>query len=217
MIEKQSFSLELKALSDEGTFEGYAAIFGNIDQGGDRIVPGAFAKSLKAVAGSGSVKMLWNHNPFEPIGVWDELVEDTKGLFGRGRLILDVAKAKEVHALIKAKAIGGLSIGYKTIKDAIENGVRLIKEADLFEISPVTFPMNTAAKITAFKSEGLTDIVDKLATGDRLTEREFERMAKGLGLSNAQAERAARIHLKGQGEPVKAEQEAIAFLKALRG
>jgi hypothetical protein len=215
-MDHQTVALELKALTDEGTFEGYAAIFGNVDQGGDRIVPGAFAKSLKKGGHGGSVKMLWNHSPLEPIGVWEELTEDAKGLFGRGKLILEVAKAKEVHALIKAKAIGGLSIGYRTVRDAIEQGVRMIKEADLYEISPVTFPMNTGAKITAVKAEGLGDLVEKLAAGDRLTEREFERMAKGLGLSNAQAERAARVHLKGQGDPVTADKSALQFLKALR-
>jgi hypothetical protein len=78
-------------------------------------------------------------------------------------------------------------------------------------------PMNERAKLTSVKSEGLAEITEKLRAGDRLTEREFEALAKGLGLSNSQAERAARVHLKGPGEPVEAVQSGDAFLRALLG
>lgn len=216
-MEKCAFPGELKALTDEGTFEGYAAVFGNVDLGGDKIEPGAFTKSLKRGGAFGSgIKMLWNHNPEHPIGVWQDLQENDKGLFGRGQFVLEVEKAKEAYALAKAKAIGGLSIGYRTVKSAMDGNVRVLKEVEVWEISLVTFPMNTAGKITAIKSEGLDGITEKLAAGDRLTEREFEQMVKGLGLSNSQAERAARVHLKGQGEPVEAAKQVQDFLKALR-
>lgn len=216
-MQTQSFPVEVKALTEEGTFEGYASIFDNVDNGGDIVAPGAFAKSLKKGGRNGSVKMLWNHNPDEPIGIWDEFVEDSKGLLAKGRFILEVGRAKEVYALMKARAITGLSIGYRTIKYDIVDNIRVLKELDLWEVSPVTFPMNVQAKISGVKSEGMEEITEKLAAGDRLTEREFERLAKGLGLSNSQAERAARVHLKGQGEPVEAASRAQAFLQALRG
>lgn len=205
MMETKDFDFEIKALSDEGVIEGYASTFGNVDHGGDKVAAGAFAESLTKTRENGRVvKMLWHHDPMQPIGVWDELREDAAGLFGKGRLVMGVERAREVHALMKSGAIGGLSIGYRTVKSRPDGNVRLLEKLDLHEVSPVTFPMNEAAKLTAVKAEGVEDIVNKLAAGDRLTEREFERLAKGLGLSNSQAERAARIHLKGQGEPVNA-------------
>ncbi len=209
--------LEIKSLTDEGVIEGYASIFSNVDYGGDKVMPGAFVESLAKSRQHGrTVKMLWNHDPSQPIGVWEDLAEDGKGLRGRGRLVMEVPKAREAHALMKAGAIGGLSIGYRTIKAEPDGNVRLLKQVDLFEVSLVTFPMNDRARLTAVKADGIEEIVEKLAAGDRLTEREFERMAKGLGLSNSQAERAARVHLKGRGEPAEAAKDVADFLAALR-
>ena len=210
--------LEIKSLSDEGVVEGYASIFNNVDHVGDKVMPGAFVDSLSKARQVGrTVKMLWNHDPSQPIGVWEDLAEDGKGLRGTGRLVMEVPKAREVHALMKAGAVGGLSIGYRTINSEPQGNVRLLKQVELFEISPVTFPMNDRAKISSVKAEGIDEIVEKLAAGDRLTEREFERLVKGLGLSNSQAERAVRVHLKGQGEPDEAADEAARFWAAMRG
>ena len=218
MMQTMDFGLEVKALDDAGTFEGYASIFGNVDSGGDKVAPGAFVEGLAQARQRGrTVKMLWQHNPDHPIGVWDDLAEDAKGLWGKGRLVMDVPKAREVHALMKAGAVGGLSIGYRTKEAAPEGNYRVLKKLDLFEVSVVTMPMNERAKVTAIKAEGLEDITEKLRAGDRLTEREFETLVKGLGLSNSQAERAARIHLKGPGEPAKAADDATRFWAALRG
>lgn len=218
-METKDFPLEVKAISDSGVIEGYASVFGNIDLGGDVVAPGAFTDSLKKAKAEGFVvKMLWHHDPKQPIGVWDELVEDSKGLHGKGRLVMEVERAREIHALAKAGAVGGLSIGYRTTKSSPHKGAVLLEQLELFEVSPVTFPMNVSATMTAVKAAGIEEIVEKLGAGDRLTEREFERMAKGLGLSNSQAERAARVHLKGQGEPADAAaKKAQAFLMALRG
>lgn len=217
-MEIKSFALEVKELTDEGVIEGYASIFGNVDNGGDKVMPGAFVEGLAKARQTGRrVKMLWNHNPDQPIGVWEDLAEDAKGLWVKGRLVMEVPRAKEAHALMKAGAIGGLSIGYRTKASEPEGNVRLLKSVDLYEISPVTFPMNERAKISSVKADGCEPIIEKLAAGDRLTEREFETLAKGLGLSNSQAERAARIHLKGQGEPAEAASEAARFWAAMRG
>lgn len=218
-MEHKGFAFEVKEVTAEGTIEGYAAVFGNVDRGGDKILPGAFVESLRKAAQQGqTVKMLFNHDPNQPIGVWEDLAEDAKGLWGKGRLVMEVPKAQEVHALLKAKALGGLSIGYVTDESDWDGNVRLLKSVQLYEVSPVTFPMNERAKISSVKSaEGAAEIIDKLAAGDLLTVREFEQLAKGLGLSNSQAERAARVHLKGQGEPAKAESDALEFLRALKG
>lgn len=217
-MERFDCGLEIKALSDEGVIEGYAAIFGNVDNGGDKIMPGAFIEGIAAARRGGrTVKMLWNHDPQTPIGVWEDLAEDAKGLWGKGRLVMEVARAREVHALMKAGAISGLSIGYRTKSFEPDGGVRVLKAVDLYEVSPVTFPMNDRARVTGVKADGLDPIITKLRAGDRLTEREFELLAKGLGLSNSQAERAARIHLKGPGEPAKAASEAQEFYRAMLG
>ena len=211
------FPLKVKSLTDEGTFEGYGSIFGNVDSYSEKVAPGAFIESLTKGRREGShVKMLWNHDPMQPIGVWEDLAEDSKGLWGKGRLILEVPKARETHALMKAGAIGGLSIGYREQEADQDGNVRVLKKLDLMEISPVTFPANTRAKITGVKSEALigAEILEKLKAGDRLTEREWGKVFKGLDLSNSQAERAVRVHFKGRGEPV-ATANGADFLSAL--
>lgn len=218
-METKAFGLEVKDISDAGVIEGYASVFDNVDEGGDRIAPGAFRDSIAASIQEGrKVKMLWQHDPSSPIGVWDGLSEDANGLLAKGSLVLDVAAAREAHALVKAGAVGGLSIGYRTIESRKDGNVRVLEKLELYEVSLVTFPMNRSAKITAVKGDGIDDLVEKLRAGDQLTQREFEYLAKGLGLSNSQAERAARVNLKGQGEPaVAAKSDAEEFYRAILG
>jgi len=131
--------------------EGYASLFGDQDQGGDIVTKGAYAGSLARLKAEGrQVKMLWQHDPAQPIGVWDEVREDDKGLFVKGRLLDSVARAREAASLIAAQAIDGLSIGYRTVK-ATKNdkGRRLLTELELWEVSLVTFPMLPSARIGA--------------------------------------------------------------------
>ncbi|WP_322865506.1 HK97 family phage prohead protease [Aquicoccus sp. G2-2] len=131
--------------------EGYASLFGARDQGGDIVEPGAYAASLGRIKGEGRrVKMLWQHDPTQPIGVWDEVREDERGLYVKGRLLESVGRAREAAALIAAGAIDGLSIGYRTLK-AVKNdkGLRLLKELELWEVSLVTFPMLPSARVGA--------------------------------------------------------------------
>jgi uncharacterized protein len=221
MMQTMDFGLEVKEmkLSDGRMIEGYASLFGMIDHGNDVIEPGAYKASLARMGDTGRrVKMLWQHDPSEPIGVWSEIAEDERGLYVKGQLLTDVARAREAAALIEAGAIDGLSIGYKTIRATKDSsGTRHLSEVDLWEVSLVTFPMLPSARVGAIKADALEEYVEKLKAGDRLTEREFECLAKGLGLSNSQAERAARVHLKGQGEPANAVQSGDAFLRALLG
>ena len=143
-------------VQDGKTIEGYASLFGSCDQVGAIVQPGAYAASLKALFASGrSVKMLWQHDPAQPIGIWDEVREDAKGLFVKGRLLDSVEKGREAAALIAAGAIDGLSIGYRTVKAAKnDRGQRLLTELELWEVSLVTFPMLPSARVGA-KGESL--------------------------------------------------------------
>jgi len=131
--------------------EGYASLFGTCDQGGDIVARGAYAACLKRLAGDGRrVKMLWQHDPTEPIGIWDEVREDGHGLYVKGRLLKEVARAREAAALIEAGAIDGLSIGYRTVRAAKDGqGRRLLSEVELWEVSLVTFPMLPEARVSA--------------------------------------------------------------------
>ena len=217
------FPIELKALGDDGSFEGYGAVFSNVDLGNDRVLPGAFVESLTRHRREGtSVKMLWNHNPSEPIGIWEDLAEDSKGLWGKGQLILDVARAREVHALMKRKAIGGLSIGYATIEDKVEAGVRLLKKVDLWEVSPVTFPMNDRARIESVKTDqlgaALRAFAIKLRDGTPPQIKDFEGILREAGVPKSMA---VAIASHGYAKAIRSESEgteasAAAFLKALR-
>ncbi len=141
----------------EGTkIEGYASFFGACDQGGDVVQKGAYAQSLKRLKTEArSVKMLWQHDPAQPIGIWDEVREDGRGLYVKGRLLDSVRTGREAAALIEAGAIDGLSIGYRTVK-ATKNtkGQRLLTELELWEVSLVTFPMLPSARVGA-KGESL--------------------------------------------------------------
>lgn len=138
-------------VKDGVEIEGYASFFDAADQGGDVVQKGAYAASLKALAAQGrAVKMLWQHDASEPIGVWDEVREDGKGLYVKGRLLESVARGREAAALIAAGALDGLSIGYRT-KKAVrsERGGRILQQLDLWEVSLVTFPMLPSARVGA--------------------------------------------------------------------
>jgi len=136
---------DAKAMKDDGVFEGYASTFGNVDAGYDVVMPGAFAKSLKARPAS-AVKMLWQHDPAQPVGKWTDAAEDSKGPFVKGTILRDIPKGAELISLTKAGIIDSLSIGFKTMEaDFTGSGVRQLKEVGLFEISFVTFPMNDQA------------------------------------------------------------------------
>jgi HK97 family phage prohead protease len=167
---------EFRKSALEGRFEGYASLFDHKDLGNDVIRAGAFAASLKK-RGAAGIKMLFQHDPKEPIGVWTHIAEDTRGLFVRGRLLDGVIRAREVLALMQAGALDGLSIGFHTVKGRTDprSGVRTLETIDLWEISIVTFPMQPEARISALK-------------GGLPTERQFERwLTRDAGFSRRQA------------------------------
>ena len=185
-------ALDLKAITADGAFEGYASLFNKEDLGNDVVLPGAFRETL-AQRGAHGVKMLFQHNPSEPIGVWDVLREDVKGLFVQGRLMLDVARAREVFSLMRAGAIDGLSIGFKASKTRRDRpkAARKIEMIDLWEISIVTFPMLPEARIAAIK-------YGRPFAGRRPSEREFECwLTQDAGLTRTQARAVIRHGLNG--------------------
>jgi HK97 family phage prohead protease len=142
------------ALKEGAEIAGYASLFGAADQGGDVVVAGAYGASLARLASAGrGVKMLWQHDPARPIGVWDEVREDGRGLHVRGRLLLEVQAAREAHVLLQAGAIDGLSIGYRTLRAEKSGGQRLLHEIELWEVSLVTFPMLPQARVQASGSD----------------------------------------------------------------
>jgi uncharacterized protein len=138
------------AVALDGTFTGHAAIFGVEDLAHDVIERGAFTASLGR-RGPDGIKMLWHHDPAEPIGRWLEIREDGRGLFVRGQLLTTVARGREALALMTAGVLDGLSIGFRTVKGARARGtaVRRLTQVDLWEISLVTFPMQPQARVSA--------------------------------------------------------------------
>ena len=149
MLEKKFCQTEAGLTAEGAVISGYASVFGQVDRGGDVVAAGAYKACLADLQRSGRpVRMLWQHDPAQPIGVWDELREDDHGLWVKGRLLDGVEKGREAAALIEAGAIDGLSIGYrctKAVKD--QSGRRILKEVDLWEVSLVTFPMLPTATV----------------------------------------------------------------------
>ncbi len=123
----------LAEASATGLIEGYASLFGVVDDGGDMVMTGAFARSLQKRGASG-VKMLWQHKATEPVGVWTSIVEDARGLKVTGRLDLSVARAREALSLMRKGAVDGLSIGFRTLRASQDksSGVRKLFELDLW-------------------------------------------------------------------------------------
>jgi len=138
-------------LGEDLSIAGYASLFGLPDQGGDIVEAGAYAASLARLRAEGrAIKMLWQHDPAQPIGVWDEIREDARGLWVKGRLLDEVEKGREAARLVAAGAIDGLSIGYRTKKATRDSqGRRRLVEVELWEVSLVTFPMLPEARLGA--------------------------------------------------------------------
>lgn len=196
--------LEIKALDDSsGVFEGYGAVFGNIDSYGDIITRGAFQNYL-AGNKSSDVKLLWQHNSDEPIGVYDDIYEDENGLYVKGRLLInDVEKAKECYALLKAGAISGLSIGYTVNQNGSKigsDGNRYLSDLKLWEISVVTFPANPEANVDSVKN---------------MTIKDFERFLRDAGFSKREALEIASHGFKFRNQR-EADDENSELLNALQ-
>lgn len=147
--ERQAFSFELKESTDVGAFTGLVSVYGNVDQGNDRVMPGAFTKTLKE-RGS-RVPVLWQHDVHEPIGSGD-LVDTPDGLVIKGQIDLDIPQGQRAYSGMRKDYLRGMSFGYDVVKHGYKDGVRELKELKIYEASLVTFPMNEAAGITTVKS-----------------------------------------------------------------
>ncbi|MFA4899947.1 MAG: HK97 family phage prohead protease [Brevundimonas sp.] len=207
--------LDIKAIGDDGVIEGYASTFNVIDSYGEMVAPGAFKASIAGLQkAKRGLKMLWQHDSHQPIGIWDSLEEDAKGLRVAGRLLKDtVAKAAEAYALIKEGALDELSIGYREVESAPhpdQRGVTILKKLDLREVSPVTFgALGQAARIDTVKS--------LLAGGEAPSVRQFEEHLRDAGFSkSAAAAMASACKPYLRGEPEAKADDALDFLRALR-
>ncbi len=147
---------ELRRVGEDGVIAGYASLFGVADLGRDIVERGAFRESL-ARRGAAGIRMLWQHDPGEPVGRWLSVTEDARGLLVRGRLNLAVRRAREIAALIGEGGLDGLSIGFRVVEAAKgAGGIRKLVKLDLWEISIVTFPMLPGARLGTVKTEPLT-------------------------------------------------------------
>ena len=191
---------EMKSLKSDGTFTGYASVYGELDSHHDIVIKGAFTNSIEKryrQKKRKNIPMLWQHDTRQPIGVYpiEDLKEDDTGFLVAGVCNLDVQQGREAHALMKQDALSGLSIGYSTIDEdySHDGNVRILKEVDLWEISPVTFPSGDSARIVGVKAlEGIQTI------------RDLETYLRDAGHSKNEAgmiiARAKALH--EQGEPV---------------
>jgi len=212
---RTSFEIETKLLTEPGSFEGYASTFDNVDHGGDVVERGAFLQSLEKAGASGRMPpMLWAHDQSQPVGVWSSFDEDHKGLRASGRLLVeDVPKAREIYALMKAGAVGGLSIGYNVASggaqmDKKRPGVRRLTLLDLREVSLVSVGMNEEARVTSVKALVEAGLVPSV--------RELEGLLRDAGLTKSLAitiASSARAALRRDSEDVG--NELTAFLAAL--
>ena len=205
---------EVKAVREDGFFSGYASFFGNVDSYGDVVVSGAFTDTIAEWRAKNKMPpVLWNHKSDEPIGVYTEIKEDEKGLYVEGRLLVnEVQRAKEIHALMKAGALDGMSIGYSTTESIYnkETGITELLKLKLWESSIVVFPANDLSRVEAVKS--------KLQVGELPTLPEFEKFLRDAGFSKSQATAIAGHGLRRLlGEPAENETAIKNAIQILQG
>ena len=187
-------------IQSDGTVEGYASLFGEVDQARDMVMPGAFAQTLK-LRSIRRVPMLFQHDPAEPIGRWRTIREDERGLYVEGVLSPGVARAREVLNLMKSGALDGLSIGFQTVRSRTDrtSGVRRILEADLWEISIVTFPMLPSARVSNVKNarwfrDRETELVRTMRRATNMASRSLTGAGVARIIVRCIAGRSANVH-----------------------
>lgn len=211
-MKRLTLPFQIKAVNGH-KIAGYGAATGNVDLGGDIIVPGAFARTIAEHESSGTApKMLWQHNADWPIGVWTSMEEDDSGLAIEGE-IAETQLGKDARILAQMRAIGGMSIGYSFRSredfDFDKHGNRLLKQIDVHEVSLVTFPMNPEAVIQTVKGQFSND------------PRALEKHLRDAGCSRSAAKEV--IHLINdpdvtsvEDDPCDADPEVIEAAKALQ-
>lgn len=182
-LKVRDFDFDIKAVEEDGSFNGYGSVFGVVDSYQEVVAKGAFVDSLAELARKGRpVPVLWQHRSSEPIGAWSDLREDDHGLFGKGSILLDAGDMeRRAYAHMKARTVTGLSIGYWVRESSYDEktGIRTLTKLDLVEISLVTFPANDDARVEAVKF--------KLAHGELPTDREYEKFLREAGFSKTRA------------------------------
>jgi HK97 family phage prohead protease len=195
-IRQRDFGFQVKAVKDDGTFEGYGSVFGVVDSYNEVVAPGAFAGSLDEHKAKGRMPaLLWQHRMSEPIGVYTQMAEDKTGLYVQGRLVLESARGAEAYALLKAGALSGLSIGYmeRKVEEDKTTGIRTLTDLDLWEVSLVTFPANDEARVS--------DVKTALRRGLPIDIRSFEaELREVFGLSQSQVKGLLACGFKGMGQ-----------------
>ena len=205
MPNRLRFSLELKSL-EERQFEGYGAVFKNVDYGGDVILPGAFRDSLKSM--DALPPMFWMHQPDQVPGKWLTMKEDKHGLLVKGELA-ETQLGRETHTLLKMGAVTGMSIGYYPVDaDYSGDGTRLLKQVELVETSIVSLPMNPLAQISAVKTR-------TSAAGEYVpTPKEIERNFRDMGCSKRTARQLVAKVYEGSGVTLDLLEEAAGEMLA---
>jgi HK97 family phage prohead protease len=187
-MEKLDCNFEIKDITATGTFAGYGNVYGIVDDGNDIVAHGAFGASLADWGAKGRLPaLLWQHNSRQPIGAYDTIKEDSRGLYVEGKLALKTQLGAEAYELMKMGAISGLSVGFRSKDDSYDakTDVRTIKQGDLYEVSVVTFPMNDDARVQAVKS------IEEI--GDLSGAELYLREVGGVSRSKAKA-LVSRIH-----------------------
>lgn len=215
--ETRAFALDLRAIGEDGTIEGYGSVFGVQDSYGDVVAHGAFKASLAAHKAGGTMPaMLWQHDSAVPIGVWTDMSEDDKGLKIKGRLVLATEKGREAYELLKAGALNGLSIGFVATEKSWndKDGTRTLLGVDLWEVSLVTFPANAKARTTSIKAADASAIT---------TIRQAERALRDAGFSDdaakaflASVKRIAHDERDAREAVAKAQHAADRLLKSFK-
>lgn len=214
-VKHKQFAFKADAVNEDGTFTGYGSVFGNVDSYREIVAAGAFADSLKAIKASGDpLPALWQHRSGEPIGGYDLLEEDSRGLKVSGWLLKDeIPRAAEAYALMKRRVVKGLSIGYYVLEDSWneKDRIRTLTKLELVEISIVTFPANAEAQVDSVKS-----FEQMIKAGNLPTLPEFEDFLRESGFSKTQATAIAGHGLKSLLSRSESGGEKSDVLSALR-
>lgn len=203
-MKTRAHAFQVKAVDEKtGEFQGHGSVFDVVDLYGDIVLPGAFSKTLKAWGDKGKLPpMLWQHSASQPLGSFHKMVEDEKGLYVEGQILVDAGDVeKRAHAHLKAGTVSGLSIGFDIPPGGVTYDSRanafLLKEINLWEVSLVTFPANPQAQVENVKAA--------LDGGPR----EFERFLREAGLSRSMAKGLMARGYEGLRELREAEDEGL--------
>lgn len=176
-VKSLDYPFQIKSINEDGVFSGYGTVWGDVDAYSETLAKGSIKRSLK----KREPAMLWQHDTTQPVGVWTSLVEDDHGLLLEGKVALDASIGRDAYALMKLGAVKGLSIGFIPVKWSQDRDNRLVtfSEVDLYEVSIVTFPALSSAKI---------DNVKSFFNGEQMpTVRDVEAFLRDSGLSKTQA------------------------------